>query len=278
MSGHVIIYGLGSAAVAALNFVLFAIYARHLRPEDYGAMSLIVTVCAAVSMVGLLGMNNAVQRFFFDAKDEAGKRRIWGSGVVGSLALTTALALVTAGGLQLFGRIQPAFAGTAALLALATVLPQALLTWLQDFARLQFQPWRFALLGLGQAVVAGAAGLVFVVHFDFGLAGFFGGALVAALATALVAVVMARGAWPLTFAREEFIRLVRFGAPFVPAGVFIWASSAVLRWQLAHDRGLEEAGLFEVAWKLSAPVWMLNAAIGQAFGPYAIRRRAEVPE
>ncbi len=278
MSGQVIIYGLGSAAVAALNFVLFAIYARHLRPEDYGAMSLIVTACSALSMVGMLGMNNAVQRFFFDAKDEAGKRRIWGSGVVGAMLLTTVLALAAAAAFRLLAGFQPALAGPAALLAFAAVVPQALLTWLQDFARLQFRPWRFALLGLAQAVIAGAAGLVFVVHYDGGLAGFFGGALVAAVCTSLVAAALARGAWPLTFSRQEFVRLVRFGAPFVPAGIFIWASGAVLRWQLAHYRGLEEAGLFEVAWKLSAPVWMLNTAIGQAFSPHAFRLRAEQPD
>ena len=278
MSSHVIIYGLGSAAVAALNFVLFAIYARYLRPEDYGAMSLIVTVCSAVSMVGLLGMNNAVQRFFFDAKDDAGKRRIWGTGLVGSLALTGALVLGAGVAFRWLDRAQPALSGWAALLALVAVLPQLVLTWLQDFSRLQFQPWRFAIIGLVQVLIAGAVGLVFVAGFDLGLSGFFGGALLAALVTVAVAAAGARGAWPLAFSREELTRLVRFGAPFVPAGVFIWASSALLRWQIAHYRGLEEAGLFEVAWKLSAPVWMLNTAIGQAFGPYAFRLRAEVPD
>ncbi len=278
MSSHVIIYGLGSAAVAALNFVLFAIYARYLRPEDYGAMSLIVTTCAAVSMFGLLGMNNAVQRFFFDAKDEAGKRRIWSTGLVGSVALTAALVLLAGVAFRGLDRAQPALAGWAAVLALVAVVPQAILTWLQDFSRLQFQPWRFALIGLVQAVIAGGAGLVFVAGFEYGLAGFFGGALLAAVVTVAVAALGARGAWPLAFSREELTRLVRFGAPFVPAGVFIWASGAVLRWQIAHYRGLEEAGLFEVAWKLSAPVWMLNTAVGQAFGPYAFRLRAEVPD
>jgi O-antigen/teichoic acid export membrane protein len=197
---------------------------------------------------------------------------------VGSLALTTALVLVAGVAFRWLDRAQPALAGWAAVLALVAVLPQVTLTWLQDFSRLQFQPWRFALIGLVQATLAGAAGLVFVAGFDFGLPGFFAGALMGAVVTGAVAAVGARGAWPLAFSREELTRLVRFGAPFVPAGVFIWASSAVLRWQIAHYRGLEEAGLFEVAWKLSAPVWMLNAAIGQAFGPYAFRLRAEVPD
>lgn len=278
MSAHVIIYGLGSAVVAALNFVLFAIYARHLRPEDYGAMSLIVTVGALTSMVGLMGMNNAVQRFFFDEKEAAGKRRVWGTGFVGGVGLTALLTATVALAARFFGGVEPALGGGAALVAFAAVVPQAALTWLQDFARLQFQPWRFAILGVVQAGLAGAVGLTLVVGFNGGLAGFFAGALVAAVITTVIAAVAARGAWPVEFSRDELRRLIRFGAPFVPAGLCIWATSAVLRWELVRARGLDEAGLFEVAMKLSAPVWMLNTAIGQAFGPYAFRLRAELPD
>src|SRR4051794_34390639 len=96
LGGDMIIYGAGNVVVATLNFGLFAIYARHLRPEDYGAMSLIVTVCAAVSMLGMMGMNNAVQLFFFDENNETAQRRVWGSGFIGGLALTVAFAAIAA--------------------------------------------------------------------------------------------------------------------------------------------------------------------------------------
>ena len=277
VGGHVIVYGLGNVVVAGLNFWLFAVYARVLQPEDYGAMSVIGTVCTAVSMVGLLGMNNAVQRFFFEEREEPARRRVWSSGFVGSVGLTAALALVT--GLVMTGtKVFSALAGPAAGLALAALVPQAVVIWLQDRARLEFLPWRYAVLAMIQGIAGGVAGLFFVVYCGWGLRGFFAGSLFGAVVASGWALVTARALRPVIFSRSEFARLVRFGAPFVPAGVFIWLSSSVLRWLIVDFKGLAEAGLFEVAWKLAAPVWMFNAAVGQAFGPYAFRLQAEQPE
>ena len=278
LGGDVIIYGLGSAVVALMNFLFFAVYARVLLPADYGAMSLIVTVCSGVSMLGMMGMNNAVQRFFFDEKSDAAQRRVWGSGFVGGLAFTTTFAALAVVAFFFIGNRQPALAGPAALVAVATVVPQTVVVWIQDRARLQFRAWSNVALALAQAIVAGGAGVYFVAYLQRGLTGFFAGAAIGAIFTVLLGVVAVRGLRPVIFSRDEFRRLLRFGAPFVPTGVAIWSCSTVLRWELVHFKNLEAAGIFDVAWKLAAPVWMLNAAVGQAFGPYAFRLRAEDPE
>lgn len=258
--------------------MLFPIYARALQPADYGAMSLLATVCSAVSMLGLMGMNNSVQRFFFDERDPAMQQRIWSTGFLASLALTVAAVLVAGLLLWALKDYQPALSGWPAALALAAMVPQIVVIWLQDQARLQFRPLRFATVAVAQAVLGGVAGILFVAVWHWALPGFFAAGLLAAIATALAAMFTARSFWPLTFSRRELRRLIRFGAPFVPAGVFIWLSSAVLRWMLAGSKGLAEAGMFDVAWKLAAPIWMLNIAVGQAFGPYAFRLRAEDPD
>ena len=278
IGGQVAIYGLGNAAVTAFNFLLFPIYARALEPADYGAMSLIATVCALVSMVGLMGMNNAVQRFFFDEPETSAQERIWSTGLIGSLGLTVVAMLLAAGVFVAFKGRWPELAGWPAMLALLALVPQMVVTWLQDRARLQFRPVRYATIALGQAIVAGGLGILFVAVWRWGLGGFFAAALAAASVTAVAAFATARAVSALTFSRREFMRLVKFGAPFVPAGAFIWVSSAVLRWMLAGAQGLGEAGIFDVAWKLAAPVWMLNIAVGQAFSPYAFRIRASDPD
>ncbi len=279
LGGDVLIYGLGNVVVAALNFGLFAVFARHLAPADYGAMSLIVTVSSAVSMFGMMGMNNAVQRFFFDDPSDAVQRRVWGSGFLGGLGMTVTFAVAaTVLAFVFLSRSQPALGGNASLIAFATVLPQTVVVWLQDRARLQFRARYCVLLALGQVSVGGVAGTFFVVHCGGGLAGFFLGTAVGAVITAVFGLLTTPALRPLVYSRCEFLRLLRFGAPFVPAGLAMWASTTVLRWELAHFKDLDAVGVFDVAWKFAAPVWLLNAAVGQAFGPYAFRLRAEDPD
>jgi O-antigen/teichoic acid export membrane protein len=277
VGGHVVIYAFSNIAVAVFNFALFAWYARVLQPADYGTMSLLVSVSALAGMLGMMGLNNAVQRFYFDESESAARQRVWSSGFLTSMALTTAIAALVVLSMAWPGAWE-IFDNTTALLAIAAILPQAIVIWVQDYARLHFRAWTFFAIVVGQALLTGAIGAFLIMSAGWGVRGFFAATLMGASATAVVALLSLKIVPRLAGSRTDITRLLRYGAPLVPAGLFIWASSAVTRWQLLHFSSLDAAGIFDVAWKLSAPVWILNVAVGQAFGPYAFKLRAEVPE
>jgi O-antigen/teichoic acid export membrane protein len=78
-----------------------------------------------------------------------------------------------------------------------------------------------------------------------------------------------------TVSRERAAEIIRFGNPFVFAGLGYWLLTSLDRWMLAELADATEVGLYSVAAKFASAVFLLNAAFGQAWSPFAMRMRRD---
>ena len=69
------IYGLGDAAAAAVNLLLLPIYTRYLTPQDYGIVTMLLTIEAVAKVVFRWGVDTAFMRLYYDCRDEAARQR-----------------------------------------------------------------------------------------------------------------------------------------------------------------------------------------------------------
>ena len=75
------IYGLGEFVFKLVAFAVIPIYAHVFSVEEFGVMTLIVTLAGLVGMIASFGLNHSVQRFYWDKKtDEKIRPRIVSSG------------------------------------------------------------------------------------------------------------------------------------------------------------------------------------------------------
>lgn len=275
-----LIYGGGEILLKASAFLTLPLYTRLLAPADYGVWSFVTTAAALVTTVLGLGGETAYSRFFHEAKSEEDRQRLTSTWLAflsaWSLGLTLLL-LPATGALAGWSLGTPQHGGLFALAMLA--VPVGLINGTcAQVLRNRFEASAFVVLNVFSTLLSIAASLVgaFVLH--LGLAGILGGALVAALVMLPVRLYTVKDMLRPRFSGTLLGDFLRFGAPLVPTALAYWIFAASDRLMLAKLSSVEQIGLYAVAIQVTSALNMVNVALGQAWGPYAIRMHEESPE
>jgi len=276
------IYGAGDLLFRFVSFAVFPIYANVFSVEQYGVMALISTTAGLISILLSLGMNNAIQRYYWDPDMPEEQRPVLVT--TGFAILVLWSFLVTA--LLLFS-LYP-FRDTFdqrydiewlfLALALAANLPSLIVSYCLDVLRLHFSPWWFSALAALRSLSAVALSLILVVALKQGLLGVFvGQALAFTLAMPLgLWLIRKELMWrfDLRLARE----IVLFGYPFIFVGLAYWVFTSMDRWMLGELSDITNVGLYSIAYSFASILTFVTAAFAQAWSPFAIKLYAEDPD
>ena len=278
------VYGGADFLTKFLSFFSFPLIAAALSPAAFGALELISTSTALLGMVANCGINNAVQRFYWD-KDTtiAMQPAIVTSGLYAEVAfslLAVTLGLVTIPLLMpLIRQAEWPITWVALVSALLLMALSQLAQYALDVIRLHFAPWQFLILSLASRIVSIGFGLVAVVFLDLGIDGLLSAqVLVLILVVPLALWMIRRDFRPSSFDRQWFIELVQFGHPFIYAGLAYWLFGSMDRWMLTAMASVEEVGIYSVSFRFASVVLFVSFAFGQAWSPVAIKIRADHPE
>jgi O-antigen/teichoic acid export membrane protein len=133
-------------------------------------------------------------------------------------------------------------------------------------------------LALTIRVVTIALGIIALVIFKLGVEGYLIGQVAAFLAVLPIGLWLIRR--DIKFSKLIFfwfIKLVRFGYPFIFAGFGYWLFSSIDRWMLASFSSIKEVGIYSVSSRFSSIVFFVSTAFGQAWSPLAMKIRSDYP-
>lgn len=278
------VYGGADFLTKLLSFFTFPMIAAALSPRAIGALELIFTVTGLLGLVMNCGLNNAVQRFYWDSDTTTAMQS---SVVTSGLAAQLLFGLIAGSvGLFLVPFVLPWIEAEEWPLTwvalIAALMVMALSQWSQyilDVIRLHFAPWRFFTIALVSRVVTMAFGLIGVVMLGLGIDGLLAAQAVVLLLVIPLALWLIRTDINLAqFDLSWFKELVRFGYPFIFAGLAYWLFGSMDRWMLATMASVEEVGMYSVAFRFASVVLFVSAAFGQAWSPVAIKIRTDHPD
>jgi O-antigen/teichoic acid export membrane protein len=267
------IYGFGDFVFKVIGFAVFPIYARIFTVEEFGIMTLLGTVAGIAAIFSELGLNNAVQRYYWDPQTSEGDRPVLVStGLWILIFASVAITVVLLGGSYPFREaLRERYQADWFLLALIVLsnTPGQILQYAQNVLRLKFAPWKFTILAAARNCLAAALTLVLILRFHQGLSGYFYGSLFGLMGAMPLAVWFLRDELRFKIDRPMSREILKFGYPFIFVGLGYWVFSSVDRVMLA---GLSNNG---IAQKFAFVLVFLNSAIGQAWAPAALKLYAD---
>jgi len=264
------IYGLGDAAAAAVNLLLLPIYTRYLTPQDYGIVTMLLTIEAVAKVVFRWGVDTAFMRLYYDCRDEAARQRLASTIFFFLLAvngLLVAGSLATAGWLstRLFGST-----GQAVLVAL--VIGN---TFVAGFYFLPYQVLRiadrsalFVVLTFLRSAGTIVARLILVIAAGWGVAGVvYADVFVTAIFTLVLLPWFAPLIRPL-FSRTLIREALGFGLPRIPHSLAHQVMSLSDRYFLNLYRTLEDVGLYGIGASFGLALKLFLSAFEFAWTPF----------
>jgi O-antigen/teichoic acid export membrane protein len=277
----VAIYGGADLLFKLAGFFIIPVYAHLISVTEFGLMALLTVSGTLVGAFINMGVNNAVQRFYFDPGQEKERQRLIVS--TGLIQLLSTGAAILALAALLLGWAREEIHREYGLewiwiaLVLANVLPEQLAQYTLDATRLHFSPWRFFSISLVKNVLGIVLGLLFLAVGDMGLTGIFLGTLLGNLLAAPLGILLIRRDLTFRFDPELARAIFRFGYPFVFASAAYWVFGSMDRWLLMEMSTAEQVGLFSIAFKFAALISFVITAFAQAWIPHALRLMRDEP-
>ncbi len=245
---HTLVTSLGNVASGVLGFLLLPLYSRHLPPEAFGKVELLMASVTLVGTFFMLGLPSALaRRFNYEHADDAQSRRLAAStatagilGSTGAVALLCTLLAEPIAGLLLddtsLGWLVVAGAGTLVASALVNVFT----TVMRGLYRTVGLAW-ILLLGAG---VQAAVTVYLILGADKTFEAPVLGAAASQVALAALLFRASRDQLPARFSRDEMRSMLAFGLPLVFAGLSFYVLSTADRYLIRYFMDEAAVGLY----------------------------------
>lgn len=270
-----VIYGLGDFVFKCVNFLTFPIFAHLFTVDQFGVFSLATTLAALIAVIFNCGINNAVQRYYMDRETSEEEQKIYATTGLACLiffsiiASSLSLIFTYAYRDQIYARDHLPWELIA--IAIVGILPAQIFQFSVDLIRLHFRPWTFFFLNVWQNVLSIGLSLFFVLYLKMGIIGYLFGTVLSFTLVAPFALWNIRFSFARKLSLEISQKLIRFGYPFIFAGIAYWIFGSLDRWMIAELGRIEDVGIFSTAFKLGTLIIFINTAFGNAWSPQALK-------
>ncbi|MFQ6615710.1 MAG: lipopolysaccharide biosynthesis protein [Fidelibacterota bacterium] len=267
------VYGAGTVLTRLVTFLLLPLFTHVLTPQEYGLVTLVYVFLGFMNIVYHYGLDSAFMRYASDTRDPDERRRFFSSALWLSLGSSALLSLLIIAGAEflagallgnpIYTHLFTLAAGILFLDALSHV-PFALL-------RLRDKAGLFVVIKFINVIATLGLNIYLVAILKRGITGIFASALIASVVTAVLVLGVSLPLIRLTFSREMARKLLRFGLPFVPAGLASIAMEMIDRYLLALLKDTATVGIYTAGYKLGIFMLLLTAAFHYAWQPFFLR-------
>ena len=276
------IYAISDIFSKTVSFFAVPLYTRLLSQELFGLLEMCLVVISLICGIGLFGMPNSLNRFFWEDNADLKKQKVmFSSGMLFILGVNVFLLIIA---FLLLIATYPMIDGLKdqspliLFLCLLIIPSTNSLSYLQTLGRMRFKAVQVMISGLLAYGCAPIVSLVLMIGLGWGIEGVVLGTSFCLLLSVLY----------LTWDNIDFFILeidlsfiksfVNFGAPFIVTTIVFWVFSSTDRFFISHFFGLDEVAQYAVASKIASIPLIVFAAFGAAWSPLSMKLKAEMSD
>jgi len=263
------IYGVSTILGRFLTFILTPLYTHVLLPDALGVVALGYTYIAFLNVVYGYGMESAYFRYAASTEMGTAKQNFSVPFIsLGTSSLVFSLLLVwQAKSVALLVDIPETYLSVvyyaAGILFLDTlvIVPYARL-------RLARKTIRFATIRIINILVNVGCNILLLFTFRMGVEGIFLSGLISSAVTLLFMLPVIIEHWSWSFPKNLYKELLRFGLPYVPAGVATMMIQVVDRPILEAMTNVSTVGIYQVNYRLGIFMMLIVSTFDFAWRPF----------
>ena len=276
LEGFWILSGQVAAVIGAL--VLVRVLTEYLEPEEYGQLTLGLTIAGLVNQVVMGGLTAGISRFYSIAaeKNELPEYLKASQQLMGYAVMTAgAISLASISGLLWMGHSQWTVLATAALVLSVFNGCSSALSGIQNAARQRavvalhggVEPWLRILLAVGMMLWLGSSSTAVILGYAFS-------SLIVTGSQLLLLQKLIRPEGAIThMSRDWGQKIWAYSWPFSVWGIFTWLQQISDRWALQTFSSAHEVGLYAVVFQLGyVPIGLVMGMAMTFLGPILYQR------
>ncbi len=271
-----LIYGFGHVLSRLITFLLLPIYTHVFSTKEYGIISLAYAFMGFAMVLYKYGMDTALMKF--SIQTENNERKSYISSIYMLQFFTSLIFSVF---LFLLRNIisEPIISvkdGSLISVIVIVIFLDNLWNHHLLILRSENKSTAFISFNLLNVIITMSLNVIFVVKWGYGITGVFYANLIASVSVfILTCPIILRRISILEINPEILKNVIKFGIPFLPAGLLTMVMELSNRYILDIIKGVESVGLFSAGYKLGIFALVIVMGFNMGWTPYFLRRIKE---
>lgn len=270
------IYGVSTIVGRFLNFLLVPFYTNVLATSQYGVVATVYSYIAFMNIVYMYGMESAYFKYA-STREIGNDKEIFSTPLI-SVVLTSLLF----SGLIFFNNVWLAPIVEVPLHYADTIKYSALMLLLDSTAVIPFAVLRlerkvktFAAIKVINIVVNVAANIILLLIFHMGVEGIFISGVIASATSVLLLLPTIVRKFGIRFRKDLYKALLRFGLPYVPAGLAAMMVQVIDRPILLALTNESTVGIYQANYRLGIFMMLIVSMFDYAWRPFFLTHATE---
>ena len=273
LTRQTLVYGAGNVLTRLVTFLLLPIFTNVLTPREYGLTTLLYVFLGFMNIIYHYGLDAAFMRYYNEADDSDARQSLFSTALWLSLGTSCVLSFLILSGSSglaslLLGNGQY---GHLLQLAAGILLFDAVSHVPFSLLRLKGRATFFVSIKLLNVVTTLGMNIYLVVIKGMGLDGIFLSVAAASAVTTLSVLAASGESLQLTFNRTSVNSLLRFGFPFLPAGLASITMESIDRYILSGLTDTATVGIYTAGYKLGIFMLLITTAFQYAWQPFFLK-------
>jgi O-antigen/teichoic acid export membrane protein len=268
-----VVYGLSLAISRAVSILILPFMTQVLGPADYGIIGMINNLNSFLIIFMVLGMENAIHRWYWEHDNELWRKTLlntWLCYYFTINAIVAGLLAISADTISVL-MIQDQMARPYILLFSITLPLQSLMTTVWIWLRLQGKPIQLVTYTITTTLVFVGLNYALVVHWRYGLIGFYYSYLAFSAVGFLWSLALLRAQIDASlFKLSMFKDMLRFSYPLLPGTIGLYIINLLGIFFVQRFRDTTESGLYQMGSNIASGVALFVNAFIMAWLPFAM--------
>jgi O-antigen/teichoic acid export membrane protein len=267
-----LIYGIGIGLSQSILIFLVPVYTRYFSAKEYGTIDILNTAFTLLTILGLLQIESAIGRFYYEAKDLQEKKQYISTALWAVLGLSSLVTIIVFLFSHVFSSILfQTQSFNSAIIIIALSIPfTTLFSLFSVIIRFENKPFIYCIITFLQIASTIGLSLWLVIIKKMGIDGVFYGQFYGYVIGLVLYLYFFRKNIGLIFNKEIITKYLRFSLPMLPGVIGGWAVINANRFIMLNLLTVTDIGIYGVAYKIASIFRLLELAFRMAWQPFFI--------
>lgn len=275
LAGDSFLYALMSVSTKLIAFIMFPIYTHHILPSEYGVLGIIDGTIGILGYLVIFGTDTALAFYYYEEKDSDKKlqyvQNVMAFRLLVAIGLTV-LALLAGNNLvpwlNISSSLMPFFYLSLVTLVLDSINILALTVY-----RYEMRTLRVVLLTVAKMLFIAILSYILLVYWSGTIGSIIWGRVISITVVILLSGRQMLKYLRLRFDKEIWIKVLKYGAPLVPASLSFWVMGSSNRYIIAAMDNTASVGIYVSAFQFATMISLLTYGIQMAWRPYSMQMK-----
>lgn len=276
-----LIYTIGTVLTRGIGIILLPIYTRYLTPSEYGVIDLFMILGSIISLTIALEIFQAVARYYPEAKTKSDKQQYVSTAFIFTLLMYIiyiTLSIIYAESLTIL-LLDDIIYINIFYLATISIFTNGIFYFVLNQLKWQLMPKKSTIVSIIQVFIVGIIVIYLLVIENLKVESIFIGQIIGNIIASIIAIYYAKENYKISFNYKKFIEMTSLSLPLVFSGIAIFLSLYIDRVFIKELLGLEELGVYGLAYRFAAITSLVMIGFQSALIPlvYTHYQEKETP-